>query len=73
MVQQPKKLIFMFKESPQDDDEGFVGNWNCTIHLMNPLMLVTMFFLIESCVPFVVNFNLNLCIQTLNLKECSHL
>jgi hypothetical protein len=63
----------MFKESLQDDDEGIVGSWNCTFHLMNPLMLVTMFFLIESCVPFVVSFNPNLCIQTLNLKECWHL
>jgi hypothetical protein len=46
-------LVLEFEESPLDDDEGAVGGLNRTLHLMKPL--ITMSLSLESCVTSMMN------------------
>jgi hypothetical protein len=48
-----KKSIFKFEESPPNDDEGGVGGMNHTLHLVKPL--VTMSMSLKSCVTSMMN------------------
>jgi hypothetical protein len=48
------------KISPPNDDEGGVGGLNHTPHLVKPLVMMTMFYVLKSCTPFVLILNVNL-------------
>jgi hypothetical protein len=48
-----QKSILKSEESPSNDDEGGVGDLNCTPYLVKPL--VTMSLSLESHVIFVMN------------------
>ncbi len=51
------ELVFKFKESPLDVNDGNVGGQNLTPHLINPLVPLKISFILISCVTFVVTFN----------------
>jgi hypothetical protein len=48
-----KKYVSKFEKSPLYDDEVGVGGLNHTLHLVKPLL--TMSLSLESCVTFVMN------------------
>jgi len=53
-----KKSISKSKESPPDDDESGVGGLNRTLHLVKPLIIMSLSF--ESYVTSMMNTNLDL-------------
>jgi hypothetical protein len=48
-----EKIVAKSKESPPYDDEGCVGGLNRTLHLVKPLVTLSLSF--ESCVTFMMN------------------
>jgi hypothetical protein len=58
------ELVFEYEDTLSNDDGGVCG-MNYTMHIIKPpLVILTLFLVVESCVTFVVNLNFNLGIKS---------
>jgi hypothetical protein len=53
------ELLFEYEDSPLGEDDGGVGGFNHTPHLVKPLVLFKMSFILQFCVIFVMNITFN--------------
>ncbi len=64
------ELIFEYEDSPLDEDDGGVGGFNRTPHLVKPLVLLKVSFILESCVIFVMNITPKPLVEKLYFIAC---
>jgi hypothetical protein len=64
------ELLFEYEDSPLDEDDGGVGGFNHTPHLVKPLVPFKVSLILESWVIFVMNITPKPLVEKLYFVAC---